>query len=56
MPSVDEIQHDLGRPSLKALGITGILEIVSMVDPSAVHLLVSHFPRQAARTKWEPVT
>ena len=30
--SVDEIQHDLVRPSLKALNITGSLEIVSMAD------------------------
>jgi D-glycero-alpha-D-manno-heptose-7-phosphate kinase len=30
--SVDEIQHDLVRPSLKALDLTGSLEIVSMAD------------------------
>jgi len=30
--SVDEIQHDLVRPSLKALKINGSLEIVSMAD------------------------
>ena len=30
--SVDEIQHDLVRPSLKALNLTGSLEIVSMAD------------------------